>query len=42
MLIIAGLDNEDARLWLNQLVHNLSKAGIFVPLIDGGTEGYLG
>lgn len=49
-VIIGGLDNMEARLYLNQLVHDLvefDEKGIIdpetvVPLIDGGTEGFRG
>lgn len=48
-IIIAGLDNIEARRWLNQMVHSLvdfengeAKAETVRPLIDGGTEGFKG
>jgi len=49
-LIIAGLDNIEARRWLNSMVHDLVKFDINDkplpetqrPLIDGGTEGFKG
>lgn len=50
MLIIAGLDNIEARRWINSMVHSLVEfdaAGNPLPetqrsLIDGGTEGFKG
>jgi ubiquitin-activating enzyme E1 C len=52
MVIIAGLDNIEARRWINQMVHSLVEfEGDEVktalpetqrPLIDGGTEGFKG
>jgi len=48
-IIIAGLDNIDARRWLNYLVHSLvefednqPKPETVRALIDGGTEGFRG
>jgi len=48
-VIIAGLDNIEARRWLNFLVHSLvefengePKPETVHPLIDGGTEGFRG
>ena len=50
MVIIAGLDNIEARRWINSLVHSLVKFDADGKpdettqriLIDGGTEGFLG
>ena len=49
-LIVAGLDNVEARKWLNLLVHGLvafdedgnPKPETVRALIDGGTEGFMG
>jgi len=48
-VIIAGLDNIEARRWLNQTIHSLvefengePKPETVRPLIDGGTEGFKG
>lgn len=49
-IIIAGLDNIDARRWINSLVHSkvefetdgTPKPETIKPLIDGGTEGFKG
>ena len=46
MVIICGLDNVEARRWINAMVHQLvrfDKQGqpeISTILIDGGTEGF--
>lgn len=44
--IIAGLDSVDARRWINATVVNMYDPddfeNTFVPLIDGGTEGFKG
>lgn len=49
-MIIAGLDNVEARRWINRVVHRMVKKdrnGNIIPetmhyLIDGGTEGMNG
>ena len=49
-VIIGGLDNLDARRWINEKVHDLVefsdngevKQETVIPYIDGGTEGFLG
>ncbi len=49
-IIIAGLDNIDARRWINAMVHQMCEfdeegklvEGTGRPLIDGGTEGFKG
>ena len=42
-IIISGLDNVDARRWINALVINMHKEETkTIPLIDGGTEGWKG
>ncbi|CAD7929545.1 unnamed protein product [Amoebophrya sp. A120] len=50
-LIIAGLDNIEARRWINNLVHSLVERdpetgepdlSTTIPLLDGGTEGLRG
>lgn len=49
-VIIAGLDNIEARRWLNALLHSMvefddegkPKLETVKPLIDGGTEGFRG
>jgi NEDD8-activating enzyme E1 len=42
LCIIAGLDNVEARLFLNNIVFQLAKEEVYISLIDGGTEGHLG
>jgi len=48
MIIICGLDNVEARRWINAMVHSLVKFDknnnpeINTFLIDGGTEGFQG
>ena len=44
-VIIAGLDNVEARRWINAMVHQINnqeegEAGVSTFLIDGGTEGF--
>lgn len=49
-VIIGGLDNMDARRWLNEKVHDLVefddhgeiKIETVIPYVDGGTEGFRG
>lgn len=49
-VVIAGLDNQEARKWLNQTLCDLVKFDAdgqvvddsVIPLIDGGTEGFMG
>lgn len=48
-VIIAGLDNVEARRWINETVHKLVKFDektdepiVETVLIDGGTEGFSG
>eukprot|EP00927_Polykrikos_kofoidii_P067937 TRINITY_DN63367_c0_g1_i1.p1 TRINITY_DN63367_c0_g1~~TRINITY_DN63367_c0_g1_i1.p1 ORF type:complete len:486 (-),score=70.09 TRINITY_DN63367_c0_g1_i1:75-1388(-) len=48
-LIIAGLDNIDARRWMNATLHTMVDRSsgevdpsTIIPLIDGGTEGFKG
>lgn len=49
-VIISGLDNIEARRWLNALLHsmvkfdddNKPKLETVKPLVDGGTEGFRG
>lgn len=46
-IIIAGLDNVEARRWINAMVHSLNspdggEEGVTCFLIDGGTEGFQG
>ena len=46
MIIICGLDNVEARRWINAMVHSLVKFDkdnnpeVNTFLIDGGTEGF--
>ena len=42
LCIISGLDNVEARLFLNKLIYELSKQDLHISLIDGGTEGHMG
>ena len=49
-IIIGGLDNIEARRWINEKVHDLvefdeqgnAKPETVIPYIDGGTEGFRG
>jgi ubiquitin-activating enzyme E1 C len=50
-VIVAGLDNVEARQWLNMTLHNMVKfdpetkkpdMATVIPMIDGGTEGFKG
>lgn len=49
-IIITGLDNIEARRWMNQTVHDLVQFDenfkpideTVIRLIDGGTEGFAG
>lgn len=42
-LIVCGLDNIEARRWINQTVVDIAERfGQYIPLIDGGTEGFQG
>jgi len=49
-IVIAGLDNVEARIWLNETLCDLVEYGTdgeikvdsIIPLIDGGTEGFNG
>ena len=46
-IIIAGLDNVEARRWINSMVHQINdpaegEEGVSTFLIDGGTEGFQG
>lgn len=47
-VIIAGLDNVEARRWINSMVHELvtfeegEEPDVPTVMIDGGTEGFLG
>jgi ubiquitin-activating enzyme E1 C len=49
-LVVAGLDNIEARRWLNSMVHSLVEfeedgsivEGTQIAMIDGGTEGFKG
>ena len=45
-MIIAGLDNVEARRWVNSMLHTLNEPGpedeVSCFLIDGGTEGFQG
>jgi ubiquitin-activating enzyme E1 C len=45
-VIIAGLDNVDARRWMNSTIHRMvpfnemNEPEVATVLIDGGTEGF--
>lgn len=44
-LIISGLDNVEARRWINNLIvksYDISDDDSLIPMIDGGTEGFRG
>ena len=50
-LIVCGLDNIEARRWLNQVVVSMARitpdgeleeGSVIIPIIDGGTEGFKG
>jgi ubiquitin-activating enzyme E1 C len=49
-VIIGGLDNMEARRWINEMVHDLVEFDAYgnpqletvIPFIDGGTEGFRG
>lgn len=53
-VIVSGLDNIDARRWINSLLHNIvdfydedgqlteDSYNTIIPLVDGGTEGFRG
>lgn len=41
-IIFSCLDDLSARMWLNRVLVELAGAGVVIPLVDGGTEGYLG
>ncbi|KAK2964877.1 putative NEDD8-activating enzyme E1 catalytic subunit [Blattamonas nauphoetae] len=41
-IVIAGLDNVEARRWLNATLVNLARNDIMIPMLDGGSEGLFG
>lgn len=42
-LIVCGLDNIEARRWINKTVVDIAfQYGQYIPLVDGGTEGFQG
>ncbi|GMM28258.1 NEDD8-activating protein [Martiniozyma asiatica (nom. inval.)] len=41
-LIICGLDSVEARRWINSTVVSIAQRGQYIPIVDGGTEGFQG
>lgn len=42
-LIICGLDSVEARRWINATIVNMyNDISTFIPILDGGTEGFKG
>ncbi|OWB74539.1 hypothetical protein B5S31_g4341 [[Candida] boidinii] len=41
-IVICGLDNIEARKWINKKLIDIANNGKIIPMIDGGTEGFQG
>lgn len=41
-IVVCGLDNVEARRWINALLVELTEDDVLIPMVDGGTEGFRG